>query len=93
MKNYKTPILFVLIMIAIFALLFAIENSAHAINFDFFDATWSFDRAIIRLADGSSISGKVKKWKDYEGSDQLQIEFEDGITYLVHSSDCTLIAE
>ena len=54
-----------------------------------FDTTYTFDRAIIQLADGTIIDGKVDSWLDFEG-EQLQIKV-DGITYLVNSINCTLI--
>lgn len=61
-------------------------------NKQLFDTTYAFDKAIIELADGTIVSGKVKSWSDYEG-DQIQVKMDDGKTYLVHSSDITLIAE
>ena len=55
------------------------------------DTTYYFDRAIIHLPDGETVSGKVDRWCDYEG-DQLQIVI-DGKVYLVHSMNAVLIAE
>lgn len=55
------------------------------------DTTYYFDRAIIHLPDGETVSGKVDRWCDYEG-DQLQIVI-DGKAYLVHSMNAVLIAE
>ena len=55
------------------------------------DTTYYFDRAIISLPDGETISGKVQRWCDYEG-DQLQIVI-DGKAYLVHAMNAVLIAE
>lgn len=62
-------------------------------NYELFDTTYTFDRATIELQDGTVVTGKVVSWLDYENSDQIQITMEDGNTYLVHSSKCTLIAE
>jgi hypothetical protein len=55
------------------------------------DTTYYFDRGIIHLPDGETVSGKVDRWCDYEG-DQLQIVI-DGKAYLVHSMNAVLIAE
>lgn len=55
------------------------------------DTTYSFDKAIIYLQDGSVIEGKVQTWTDFDG-DQIQVKV-NGKTYLVHSSNVTLIAE
>ena len=57
------------------------------------DTTYTFDEAIIRLPDGSVISGKVTTWTDYEDGDSLQITLKDGNTYLVHASNAVLISK
>ena len=57
------------------------------------DLTYKFDRAMIRLQDGSCIEVEVSSWLDYEDGDQIQITSKDGVTYLVHSSNCTLISD
>lgn len=59
-------------------------------NKQLIDTTYSFNYAIIRLQDGSIIEGRVQSWRDFEDGDQLQVKI-DGITYLVHSMNCTLI--
>lgn len=61
-------------------------------NRTMFDTTYTFDRAIISLADGTVVEGKVQSWTDYEDGDQIQVKIND-ITYLVHSMNCSLIAE
>lgn len=59
-------------------------------NKTFFDTTYTFNHAQIELPDGTVKTGEVKEWTDYEDGDQLQIKFEDGSTYLVHSSKAVL---
>lgn len=61
-------------------------------NKDWFDTTYTYDRAIVSLPDGTIIDGKVDKWTDYEDGDQIQVTI-DGVTYLVHSSNIALISE
>ena len=61
-------------------------------NHQIFDTTYTFDRAIISMPDGTVIEGKVTSWTDYEDGDQIQVKI-DGKTYLVHSSNIALIAE
>lgn len=61
-------------------------------NKQFFDTTYTFDKAIISLPDGSIVSGQVQSWTDYEDGDQIQVKIGD-TTYLVHSSNIVLIAE
>lgn len=81
----KRLIVMLLALMTVVALLVGCGNK------DVFDTVYTFDEAIIRLPDGTVISGEVQSWKDYEG-DQLQIKI-DGVTYLVHSSQVVLIAE
>lgn len=61
-------------------------------NKQILDTTFTFDKAVISLPDGSTVSGEVQSWKDYEDGDQIQIKINDK-TYLVHSSNVVLIAE
>ena len=56
------------------------------------DTTFSYDKAIVALPDGSVISGKIESWKDYDDGDQIQVKI-DGTTYLVHSANIALIKE
>lgn len=61
-------------------------------NKDMWDTVYTYDRAIIALADGSVVTGRVQNWTDYEDGDQIQVKI-DGKTYLVHAMNVTLIAE
>lgn len=60
-------------------------------NRQLFDATYTFDYAIIELPNGEIVEGKVDTWNDYEG-EQLQIKI-DGVTYLTHSENVVMIAK
>lgn len=61
-------------------------------NYQAFDTTYSFDRAIIYLPNGEIIDGKVDSWRDFEDGDQIQVKI-DGVTYLVHSTNVVLVKE
>lgn len=61
-------------------------------NYDFIDTEYGYDYAIIRLANGEVVEGKVEKWRDYEDGDQIQVTV-NGKTYLVHSANVDLISE
>ena len=54
------------------------------------DTKFYYDYAIIQLADGSVIEGKVDSWRDYEG-EQIQVTI-NGETWLVHSANISLRA-
>lgn len=54
------------------------------------DTKFYYDYAIVRLANGDVIEGKVDSWRDYEG-EQLQLTI-DGETWLVHSANVSLRA-
>ena len=61
-------------------------------NYDAWDTVYTYDRAIVALADGSIVTGRVQNLTDYEDGDQIQVKI-DGKTYLVHAMNVTLIAE
>ena len=61
-------------------------------NKQWYDTTYRFDYAIIKMPDGSCVEGEIQSWTDYEDGDQIQVKI-DGKTYLVHSSDICLILE
>ncbi len=79
---------FAILLIALVALV----AFAAGCNKQVFDTTFSFDRAIISLPNGETVSGQVQSWKDYEDGDQIQVKI-DGTTYLVHSANVVLIAD
>ena len=58
-------------------------------NKQFFDTTYTFNYAMVKLPDGTIKKCKVATWDDYEG-EQLQIKFEDGTTVLVNSTNAVL---
>lgn len=60
-------------------------------NKQLIDTTYKYDYAIISLANGEVVEGKVESWNDYEG-EQIQ-EKIDGKTYLVNSVNIDLISE
>lgn len=76
--------------IAIISMLLVLTLSG--CNKQIFDTTYSFDKAIISLPNGTIIEGKIDSWTDYEDGDQIQVKI-NGTTYLVHSSDIALIKE
>ena len=61
-------------------------------NMQIIDTTTRFDKAIISMPNGDILEGKVDSWRDYDGSDQIQVTIA-GNTYLVHSSNIVLIKE
>lgn len=61
-----------------------------ACNRQIVDLTYAYDYAIIALPNGEVIEGTVYSWRDYEDGDQIQVCI-DGVTYLCHSSNVTLI--
>lgn len=74
------------------ALVMVVSLLAGCGNKALLDTTYTFERAIIHLPDGTTVDGKVEKWTDFDDGDQIQVTI-DGVTYLVHSSQVVLIAE
>lgn len=60
-------------------------------NKQLIDTTYKYDYAIISLANGEVVEGKVESWDDYEG-EQIQVKI-DGKIYLVNSVNIDLISE
>lgn len=61
-------------------------------NKQILDTVYTFDRAIISLPDGTKIEGQVEGWKEYDGSDSIQIKI-DGAYYYTHLQNVILIAD
>lgn len=59
-------------------------------NKQIIDTSYTFDKAILYVG-GEWITINVDSWKDYEDGDQIQVKDTDGNTYLVHSTNITLI--
>ena len=59
-------------------------------NRDMFDTVFSYEEAVLSMADGTIVRGKVENWRDYEDGEQIQVKI-DGVTYLVNSVNITLI--
>lgn len=61
-------------------------------NSTLIDTTYTYDRAIIKLANDEIVEVEIKRWADYDG-EQLQITAEDGTVYLTNSYRCDLIKD
>lgn len=61
-------------------------------NRDMIDTNYTYDRAIIQLANGDVVEVDIAKWRDYEG-EQIQITAKDGTVYLTSSMRCDLIQD
>ena len=59
-------------------------------NKQLIDTTYKFDYAIIKLTNDEIVEGKVQSWTDFHDGDTVQVKI-DGVSYLVHASNITLI--
>lgn len=59
-------------------------------NQQLIDITYKFDRAMIKMPDGTVVSGRVSSWKDYEDSDAIQVVI-DGVSYYTFLGNVVLI--
>lgn len=59
-------------------------------NRDMFDTVYTYDEAVLSMADGTIVRGKVENWRDYEDGEQIQVKI-DGVIYLVNSVNITLM--
>ena len=62
-------------------------------NQQFIDTTYTFNKAMIAMPDGTIIFGDIASWKDYDDCDQVQVRMKDGKTYYTSSENIVLIAE
>ena len=62
-------------------------------NRQVFDFELKFDKAYIKMMDGSVKTVEVRKWRDYDNSDQIQIIGTDGTIYLTHAVNVVLVKE
>jgi hypothetical protein len=83
---YKYIFAFIIAVMSVFIIVAGMSGC----NKQIIDTNYTFNRAIINTG-SEVIEVKVKSWKDFEDGDQIQIKAEDGTTYLVHSSNVTLI--
>lgn len=77
-------ILAVVVLVALMAVLTGCGNR------DMFDTVYTYEEAVLVMADGTIVRGEVDSWRDYEDGDQVQVEI-DGVVYLVHASNITLM--
>ena len=89
MKKVKDWFYILVVLAVCIGIFFGISKFT---NKQLWDSTYSFERAIINLPNGSIIEGAVSSWKDFEDGDQIQVKI-DGITYLTHISNVCLISE
>lgn len=68
------------------------EGDAYG-NKDWFDTVYNFKYAMIMLPNGEIVEGEVESWSDYEDSDQLQITFVNGNTYLTSTFNAVLMVD
>lgn len=55
--------------------------------------TWKMDRAMVKLPDGSVVTGPVETWADFNDNDQVQVKI-NGVIYVCHSSNvCFMVGE
>jgi hypothetical protein len=83
---------YVLVGILIITSLFVMFTILSGCNKAIIDTHYKFDRAIIRMPDGSALEVDVKTWSDYDG-EQIQIVAIDGTVYLTSSYNCVLIKD
>lgn len=80
-------------IVAIIALVVATFAGCNYSGYDFIDTNYHFDKAIVKMPDGSVQEWEIKKWVDSEDGEQLTITTKDGKRYLVSSVNCVLVEE
>lgn len=86
MKRFKK---FLITGVAVFAMATSLVGCG---NMTLIDTTYSFEKVMLTMPDGTIVEGKCTGWKDWENGDMVQVTIE-GKTYLTHSTNVVLISE
>ena len=57
------------------------------------DVKYRFDKAMIKMPDGTCKTVNVKSWRDYQDGDQIQVIDRVGNVYLGHACNIMLFSE
>lgn len=57
------------------------------------DVKYRFDKAMIKMPDGTCKTVNVKSWRDYQDGDQIQVIDRAGNVYLGHACNIMLFSE
>lgn len=71
-------------------LLFVTVLTGCGYNKQIFDMSYKFNYAVVNCLDGTTESGRIKSWNDYDDSDMVQVTFENGKVFYTHSSNVVL---
>ena len=83
---------FAIYILAVILLLSCLFVGCNCAGYDFIDTNYHFNRAIIKMPDGTAKEINLKMWADAEG-EQLTLTAQDGTRYLVSSYNCILIED
>lgn len=61
-------------------------------NRQIFDTTYTFNRAIIAIPDGTIVEGEIQSWRDFDDGDTIQIKINN-VIYLTHISNVVLMTD
>lgn len=61
-------------------------------DYDLIDTNYHFNKAIIKMSDGETITVEIAQWAR-AGGEQLTITGKDGKRYLVSSINCILVED
>lgn len=62
-------------------------------GYDFIDTNYHFNRAIVKMPDGTVEEFNIRSWADAEDCDQLTLTTDDGVRYLVHGANVILVED
>lgn len=78
------------ILVLVLTLVLCVSLFAGCGNVQLIDTTWKYDRAMVKLPDGTVVVGTCTSWRDYDGCDSVQVVI-DGVTYYTHLNNVCLI--
>lgn len=79
-----------IITLILAVLLFVTVLTGCGYNKQIFDVNYKFNYAVVNCLDGTTESGRIKSWNDYDDSDMIQVTFENGKVFYTHGSNIVL---
>ena len=89
----KKIILKLTAILAVITILVVSFTGCNDSGYDWIDTNYHFDKAIVKMPDGSVETWEIQKWTEVEDCEQLTITTKDGKRYLVSSVNCILVEE
>jgi len=80
-------------ILAVILLLSCLFIGCNCAGYDYIDTNYHFDRAIIKMPDGTTKEINLKTWTDARRTEIFIVTDQDGTRYMISSHNCILIED